>query len=465
MSAVSGGSYIMSWFLLQPFYAARSAAQHNRTFDIAGILEEMFDPEGRFQEYLHQKPEVIRLLDTSINAVVGATLMQPFRAFFSVGDDLDAFNGSGGIQRGYREGIQKLFHGHPDKDSPQKIENALPVSWRKNKAIDDFLTVAPVTYRELSRFLEDNGLPFFIFNGAVLVERSRRGMLWPAAFELTADELGSDVCGYRQWDDLAKHEAEVLREAQDFLEGQSKLYRALDAKREPELPGRWVHLVNLAPAISGAAIGLSRHDPARQPRAMKRATWMPFVGNIDLGYLFPRTVLNSETALYVSDGGHVENLGAYALIRRQCGTIIVVDAEHEKGRPYTFASYRKLQQQLEKEECLLFQVDAIDSYLANNAAGLPPAVTTGIVKPLDETDSDYRSTSVIYIKLVLDASHPNALPSEVLSYADKNSSFPQDPTTNQTYTREQFTAYSKLGHYVGTAALAEVDASQFGDTC
>jgi hypothetical protein len=51
--------------------------------------------------------------------------------------------------------------------------------------------------------------------------------------------------------------------------------------------------------------------------------------------------------IYLSDGGHQENLAAYPLIRRACETIIIVDAEHDPD--YQFEGYFKLRSSLEKE--------------------------------------------------------------------------------------------------------------------
>jgi hypothetical protein len=456
MSAVSGGSYIMSWYLLQPFYAAKAASLNNDDFDVADIIDEMFDRNGRFQEYLGTRPEVVDTLGAGIGAVIGATFEQPLRAFSSLGEDLDQFNGGGATRRSYREGIQTLFHGHPRKDDPQKIDNAFGEGVGQRQDIFQFTNVRPVTYQELAKFSQENHLPFFIFNGAVLVDRSARHMLWPTAFELTADDLGSDVCGYHRWDVLAERKLEELRSMQAREERTPRPLGFLDRGAERRQTGRWVHMVNLAPAISGAAFGLARFDPSKKPRTMKLNTWMPFIGNVDLGYLFPRKVLDTEAPVYVSDGGHAENLGAYALIRRRCRNIVVVDAEHEDTIPYVFDGYRKLKSRLYEEESFLLQVDAIDNYLENKSSGVPPSVMAGKVTVAGSFGTDKPNISVVYIKLGLDRHCLNSFPEEVRDYAEQNPLFPQDPTTNQSFIPAQFTAYRDLGRHIGAAATASV---------
>jgi hypothetical protein len=78
-------------------------------------------------------------------------------------------------------------------------------------------------------------------------------------------------------------------------------------------------------------------------------------------------------------------------------------------------------------------------------------VTTGVVKPLT-SDLNAISISLIYNKLGLDRKHLESYSSRVSDYASKNERFPQDPTSNQTFTSEQFVAYWELGHHVGTQA-------------
>ncbi|GAA0005187.1 hypothetical protein BRDID11002_51900 [Bradyrhizobium diazoefficiens] len=49
---------------------------------------------------------------------------------------------------------------------------------------------------------------------------------------------------------------------------------------------------------------------------------------------------NSD-GVYLTDGGHIENLGVYELLRRRCKVIVAVDAEADA--PMNFASLMKLQ--------------------------------------------------------------------------------------------------------------------------
>jgi hypothetical protein len=217
---------------------------------------------------------------------------------------------------------------------------------------------------------------------------------------------------------------------------------------------RWVFTVNMAPAISGAAVGLSYFNPKNSGRRARLMTWTPFISNVDLGYLFYREIWNKHDVggLYVSDGGHSENLGAYALIKRHCKTIIVVDAEHEATIPYVFDGYNKLKRQLAEEMHLALTVPEIEGYLKSSEAtarptGPTPAVMNGDVT-LMMAGLRVEPMSVIYIKLGLDRSRLDSYPGNVSDYARKHARFPQDPTSNQSFTTEQFIAYRDLGHHI-----------------
>lgn len=463
MSAVSGGSYAMSWYLMQPFYAEKADLKRGINFDIGRVFDEMFQNDGRFQEYLSRSPTMIDYTSMGIGAIFDATLFQPLRA---IAGSTGQFNRAGIIRANYRERIQELFQGLPSADSAGRIQNKLSNAEFQELNLDhsNFSTVKPVKYRELAEFAEKHKLPFFIFNATLLVERNSRNKLWPAVFELTADDLGADSCGYRTWFDLKNWEGDEARMEHASQSSYSYWLTHLSKKR----PNRWVLMANIASAISGAAVGLSYFDPKKEKAGKKKlSAWSAFAGNFDLGYLFPRKIWHREGMLYLSDGGHSENLGAYALIKRECRNIIVVDAEHEGGMPYVFTGYGKLKERLVREMELDLCVAEIDSYLKLAKGANPPvhptaAVMTGKIKQLKPVSTDV-VISVIYIKLGLNHEERDSdlFPSHIREYANENDRFPQDPTSDQTFSSEQFIAYRDLGHYVtiNSEAIAELAVS------
>jgi len=454
MSAVSGGTYAMSWYLLQPFYAAKAAEREHKDFRLDDTIDEMFRPDGRFQKRLSWNPSVMDRSAMVFNALMDLTWWQWLRTMAAAWGNPGYYNAAGSGRGEYRKKLQRLFQGLPSPDSDWAIANGLDEPTSTELTVDQsrFSDVMPVSYRELAEFAQQHRLPYFIFNATVLVQQGYRHMLWPTAFELTAHDLGSDVCGYSTWEelktwDVTEHIGEGMSQ-QQWMDHLRKQPGSRDRRQR-----RWVVMVNLAPAISGAAIGLSYFDPKKRSREMRLKTWTPFVSNSDLGYLLYRELWNEPGTLYLSDGGHCENLGAYALIKRQCQKIIIVDAEHEAHIPYIFDGYSKLKERLAKEMELALRVPDIDAYLESAEGGSKPlgpgpAVMTGDVTPMTP-DGPYRPMlSVIYVKLGLDRYHLGDYPQAVSEYARKHAHFPQDPTTHQSYTTEQFVAYRELGRHV-----------------
>src|SRR6266542_245374 len=71
VSAVSGGTYALSWFLLQPFYQKNCHADPK--VHLGQVQKEMFDPAGLFQRYLsnNAKPlEARSLQDLTLEGAI-----------------------------------------------------------------------------------------------------------------------------------------------------------------------------------------------------------------------------------------------------------------------------------------------------------------------------------------------------------------------------------------------------------
>lgn len=78
-------------------------------------------------------------------------------------------------------------------------------------------------------------------------------------------------------------------------------------------------------------------------------------------YNYAAEIFNKNT-LYLSDGGHFENLAALALIRRKVKNIIIVDAEEDAT--YEFGAYTTLQKLLRDENIKInLQIPAIEDFL------------------------------------------------------------------------------------------------------
>ncbi|MEP7111835.1 MAG: hypothetical protein ABI862_01095 [Ilumatobacteraceae bacterium] len=156
--------------------------------------------------------------------------------------------------------------------------------------------------------------------------------------------------------------------------------------------------------------------------------------------------------VYVSDGGHYENLGLVELLRRGCTTVYVIDASGD-----TPGSIRTLGQAvaLARSELGIEFADIDPSVFVVKDPG-DPGIVVG-----DHAIVHYRfpdgggDGTLIYIKKAL--MKDQATPADLISYQQARPVFPYDSTGDQFYDVEQFEAYRALGASVTRRALAKHD--------
>ncbi len=146
--------------------------------------------------------------------------------------------------------------------------------------------------------------------------------------------------------------------------------------------------------------------------------------------------------VYLSDGGHFENLGIYELVRRRCRYIIACDAgaDPRYGFEDLGNAIRKCRTDLGVEIDLdVRQIAAMDALHYN---GAPCAV--GSVRYSEE-----QVGTILYIK----ASRRAGVPSDVMHYATENAAFPHESTSDQFFSESQFESYRRLGHFLAGEIL------------
>jgi Patatin-like phospholipase len=158
--------------------------------------------------------------------------------------------------------------------------------------------------------------------------------------------------------------------------------------------------------------------------------------------LFGVNSVNSRF-LYVTDGGHYENLGLVELLRRGCTEVYVFDASNDNfGALGDAVSLARSELEVEIEiDYSPLQVDA-----AKNAAQ-----TDCVIGKITFPDQQRSKGTLYYSRLVM----PPKAPADVVAYQARDPRFPHDPTTDQLYTDQRFEAYRCLGAVAAAAALAK----------
>lgn len=473
VSSVSGGGYAMSWFLLQQFY------ERNTTRE---FRDELSRRDGRFQKHLILHSRLLTKYDSG--------LMYYLNSFKWIGVSLTfapinlLCNGlfpwhvnTVPMRLVYEDSIERTFHQRPIGNGEVGNGNDLFGLW-------DYGVVRQVGFEELGQFASEWHLPNFIVNTTCAIGddyHHHASRLHNSIFEFTPFGFGSDAYGH-------------VRQARPGASGEDAV----------EFPMTF----NRAIAVSGAAA-----DSSQSSTPAERVLNSGF--NLDLGYHIPNYGRGSPffdylipfpfylwfgnsqadargTDIYLTDGGHSDNLAAYSLIRRGCHNIVIVDAEHDPN--YEFESYRRLKTAVREELGMVLSVPAIDRHLRRHgllisdseseledpealqaasaqrdadqmALGVTAAdvefspshpVSLGTVFHLpiaNREGIEDLHINIQYVKLSMDKSTldqaRSPLPITSRRYARNHGSFPQEPTTDQNYGRAQFEAYRDLGAYIG----------------
>ena len=159
--------------------------------------------------------------------------------------------------------------------------------------------------------------------------------------------------------------------------------------------------------------------------------------------------------VFLTDGGHIENLGVYELLRRRCSLIVAVDAEADPA--YVFPSLVQLERfgriDLGTRIVLDWQPIAERSLLvsktfaaAERSSQAGPHVAIGLIDYPPLAEGGAREQGVlIYIKSSMSGDENDY----VTDYKRRNPDFPQESTMEQLFSEEQLEAYRALGEHIG----------------
>lgn len=154
--------------------------------------------------------------------------------------------------------------------------------------------------------------------------------------------------------------------------------------------------------------------------------------------------------VYLTDGGHFDNLGLYELLRRRCKTLVVVDGEADPQM--NFGALIRLQRYARIDLGVLIDLpldelrDAAKQISlktphgptgdANKCNG--PHVAVGRI-----TYSEDEIGILFYIKSVMSGDESDL----VRDYQRRNTDFPHETTLDQFFSEEQFEVYRALGFH------------------
>ncbi|EGG14438.1 patatin family protein [Cavenderia fasciculata] len=272
--------------------------------------------------------------------------------------------------------------------------------------------------------------------------------------------VGSESCGYRSTEQM------------------EKLDRRLD--------------LATAVSISGAAVG-TKMGTATIPTLVlslgilniRLGYWLPnplgiFLRHPHLGRLFYggfacyhlvkefgwTHMTSKDWCINLSDGGHIENLGAYELIKRRCKYVIMSDSEADPDM--TFPSMAQLMRLVRIDFGINIQINLDDIRRSENGYSSKHWTVGKIIYQKKKqfsnlsTSNNYQDSGdssdvpprgevgyILYIKSSLTGDEDEV----IKEYHSQHPSFPHESTTDQFFTESQFEAYRSLGYHIAGSTL------------
>jgi hypothetical protein len=160
--------------------------------------------------------------------------------------------------------------------------------------------------------------------------------------------------------------------------------------------------------------------------------------------------------VYLTDGGHIENLGLYQLLRRRCRLIIVVDAEQDASIacPSLVDAERfaridlgvriDLPWELIRDKAALAEESFAKGPIPADYAAVGPHAAIGRIMYREGEEG-----LILYVKSSLTGDENDY----VLDYKRRHSAFPHEMTGDQFFGEEQFEAYRALGYHAMSGVL------------
>lgn len=183
-------------------------------------------------------------------------------------------------------------------------------------------------------------------------------------------------------------------------------------------------------------------------------TWKDSGPGVAAKYLYDELVGNTTSTapyVYLSDGGHFENLGVYELVRRRCRFILACDAGQDQST--TFEDLGNAIRKCQADLGIPIEIDVSPIRPRGDAKRSEWHCAVGSVR-YDLRDADAVPGTLLYIKPSLVGDEPT----DVLQYAAADATFPHQSTNDQWFDESQFESYRKLGYHIGLRALAKAKA-------
>jgi hypothetical protein len=272
---------------------------------------------------------------------------------------------------------------------------------------------------------------FPILNCALNVPGSKRPEMrgrQSDVFSLTPVAAGANLISYRPIADWEQANPQLDLATAMALSG---------AAVSPQMGQKTSRYVSFWLTLLNLRLNLWLKNPAKSASSRK----FPNVWN--LGQELLATADENSDFLNISDGGHIENLGVYELLRRRCRFILAIDGENDGNM--TFHALTNLQRLAYIDHGIVIDVNLEDLRLSAEGLSRSHFRFCRIRYPTGAGDNQEQIGYLVYLKLSLTGNEGEF----IRRYKSDEPAFPHHPTSNQFFTEVQFEAYRALGEHVG----------------
>ncbi|MFT5396618.1 MAG: hypothetical protein ACI85N_001822 [Gammaproteobacteria bacterium] len=178
---------------------------------------------------------------------------------------------------------------------------------------------------------------------------------------------------------------------------------------------------------------------------LRKALWP----NVGPRYLFREALgqLDNKCAhVNLSDGGHIENLAIYQLLKRRCKLIIAVDAEADPDA--TFGGLITLIRFANIDMGIRIDINLEDMQKDNAGLSQTHWKLATIHYGADESGTP-ETGHLLYLKSSMTGNENEY----IKAYKRDNPSFPHQSTADQSFDETQFEVYRSLGEHIANTAL------------
>jgi len=160
----------------------------------------------------------------------------------------------------------------------------------------------------------------------------------------------------------------------------------------------------------------------------------------------------TSASIYLTDGGHFENLGLYEAIRRRCAVIVVSDGGQDGSCQFEDLGNAIRKVRIDMGVEIRFP-DPFDIHpRGDNATSAGYALGTIEYPAVPEQSLPPATGRIVYLKPCF----IHGMPSDCNSYGLMNKSFPHESTLDQWFSESQFESYRSLGAFQAERMLAGI---------